>query len=56
MLYEEVVLYFDDTRKWRERYMVARANYCLECHESLEVSAAVKPPPSLRQHQKPNGH
>ena len=39
VLYEEVVLYFDDTRKWRERYVVVRANYCLECHESLEVSA-----------------
>lgn len=38
VLYEESVFYFDDTRKWRERYVVVRANYCLECHESVEVS------------------
>uniref|UniRef100_UPI003AB01939 protein Niban 1a isoform X1 n=1 Tax=Centroberyx gerrardi TaxID=166262 RepID=UPI003AB01939 len=37
VLYEEGVLYFDDTRKWRERYVVVRANYCLECHDSLET-------------------
>ncbi|XP_030584250.1 protein Niban 1a [Archocentrus centrarchus] len=36
-LYEESVLYFDDTRKWRERYVVVRANYCLECHDSLQT-------------------
>lgn len=39
MLYEEHVLYFDETRKWRERYVVVRANYSLECHESYEVTA-----------------
>ena len=37
MLYEEAVLHFDESRKWRERYVVVRANYCLECHDSLEV-------------------
>ncbi|XP_030626730.1 protein Niban 1a [Chanos chanos] len=37
VLYEEHVLYFDDNRKWRERYAVVRANYCLECHESYET-------------------
>ncbi|XP_048107824.1 protein Niban 1a [Alosa alosa] len=37
ILYEEHVLYFDDTRKWRERYVVVRANYSLECHESYET-------------------
>ncbi|XP_041861741.1 protein Niban 1a [Melanotaenia boesemani] len=37
VLYQEGVLYFDDTRKWKERYVVVRANYCLECHESLET-------------------
>uniref|UniRef100_A0AAQ5ZWC4 Niban apoptosis regulator 1a n=1 Tax=Amphiprion ocellaris TaxID=80972 RepID=A0AAQ5ZWC4_AMPOC len=36
VLYEEAVLYFDDTRKWRDRYVVVRASYCLECHDSLE--------------------
>lgn len=37
VLYEDGVLFFDDTRKWRERYVVVRANYCLECHDSLET-------------------
>ncbi|XP_043984330.1 protein Niban 1a isoform X2 [Gambusia affinis] len=36
VLYEDSVWYFDDNRKWRERYVVVRANYCLECHESLQ--------------------
>ncbi|KAK7879671.1 hypothetical protein WMY93_033607 [Mugilogobius chulae] len=36
VLYEDAVFYFDETRKWRERYIVVRANYSLECHESLE--------------------
>ncbi|XP_071342673.1 protein Niban 1a [Trachinotus anak] len=44
VLYEEGVLYFDDTRKWRERYVVVRANYCLECHESLESFLKGVPP------------
>lgn len=44
VLYEEGVLYFDESRKWRERYVVVRANYCLECHDSLEVSATADPP------------
>lgn len=43
VLYEEGVLYFDETRKWRERYLVVRANYCLECHDGLEVSATTTP-------------
>ncbi|KAM9832063.1 protein Niban 1a [Neosynchiropus ocellatus] len=47
VLYEEGVLYFDDTRKWRERYVVVRANYCLECHESLETF--VKGVPALHK-------
>ncbi|XP_040895978.1 protein Niban 1a [Toxotes jaculatrix] len=44
VLYEEAVLYFDDTRKWRERYIVVRANYSLECHESLESFVKGVPP------------
>ncbi|XP_056131814.1 protein Niban 1a isoform X2 [Lampris incognitus] len=44
VLYEEGVLYFDDTRKWRDRYIVVRANYCLECHESLESFMKGVPP------------
>ncbi|CAL8306654.1 unnamed protein product [Lota lota] len=36
VLYENAVYHFDETRKWKERYVVVRANYCLECHDSLE--------------------
>lgn len=43
VLYEEGLFYFDETRKWRERYVVVRANYCLECHDGLEVSATTEP-------------
>ncbi|TDH08975.1 hypothetical protein EPR50_G00103200 [Perca flavescens] len=37
VLYEDLVLYFDDSRKWRERYVVVRANHSLELHDSLEA-------------------
>ncbi|XP_056270036.1 protein Niban 1a [Pseudoliparis swirei] len=37
VLYEERVFFFDETRKWKERYVVVRANYCLECHDGLET-------------------
>ncbi|KAJ8376146.1 hypothetical protein SKAU_G00067260 [Synaphobranchus kaupii] len=37
VLYEENVLFFDDTRKWKERVVVVRANYSLECHDSYET-------------------
>lgn len=50
VLYEEGVLFFDETRKWRERYVVVRANYCLECHDGLEVSATAKPTNTGRRH------
>ncbi|KAM4574634.1 protein Niban 1a [Fundulus diaphanus] len=45
VLYEEGVRYFDETRKWREWYVVVRANYSLECHESLQ--SYMKGAPSL---------
>ncbi|XP_071202441.1 protein Niban 1a [Salvelinus alpinus] len=44
VLYEEQVLHFDYTRKWKERYMVVRANYCLECHDSFETFVKGVPP------------
>lgn len=50
VLYEENVHYFDDSRKWKERYVVVRANYCLECHDSLEVN--VKPDDGNCQNEK----
>ncbi|XP_061095654.1 protein Niban 1a [Conger conger] len=37
VLYEENVLFFDDTRKWKERLVVVRANYSLECHDNYET-------------------
>lgn len=43
-MYEENLLFFDETRKWRDRYVVVRANHCLECHDSLEVRATTEPP------------
>ncbi|XP_041790595.1 protein Niban 1a [Chelmon rostratus] len=52
VLYEEGVLYFDETRKWRERYVVVRANYCLECHDGLETFVKGIPP---RQKLLPTG-
>ncbi|XP_049910402.1 protein Niban 1a [Epinephelus moara] len=52
VLYEESVLFFDETRKWKERYVVVRANYCLECHDSLESFVKGAPP---RQKLLPTG-
>ncbi|XP_028667200.2 protein Niban 1a [Erpetoichthys calabaricus] len=38
VIHEQVVLhYVEDMRKWKERYMVVRANYSMECHESRET-------------------
>ncbi|XP_031162477.1 protein Niban 1a isoform X3 [Sander lucioperca] len=44
VLYEDRVLYFDDSRKWKERYVVVRANHCLELHDSLEAFVRGSPP------------
>ncbi|XP_073332786.1 protein Niban 1-like [Pagrus major] len=52
VLYEDAVLFFDETRKWRDRYLVVRANYCLECHDSLETFVKGVPP---RQKLLPTG-
>ncbi|KAK1897225.1 Protein Niban 1 [Dissostichus eleginoides] len=52
VLYEEAVLFFDETRKWKERYVVVRANYCLECHDGLETFFKGMPP---RQKMLPTG-
>ncbi|XP_068564072.1 protein Niban 1a isoform X2 [Cebidichthys violaceus] len=52
VLYEDYVLFFDETRKWKERYVVVRANYCLECHDSLETFLKGVPP---RQKLLPTG-
>lgn len=41
MLFEEMVWYFDDGRKWKERFIVIRACYVLEIHESYKVRATI---------------
>ncbi|TSN30222.1 Kinesin-associated protein 3 [Bagarius yarrelli] len=38
VIYQETVLYFCLNRKWKKRFVVVRANYSLECHESYEAS------------------
>lgn len=43
VLHKGDAFYFDDSRKWKERYVVVRANYCLDCHDSLQVSSTMKP-------------
>ncbi|TRZ02400.1 hypothetical protein DNTS_034458 [Danionella cerebrum] len=48
VLYEENVLYFDSSKKWKERFIVMRACYVLECHESYKEDFA----PPLGEIQK----
>ncbi|ROL44749.1 Protein Niban [Anabarilius grahami] len=36
VLYKDSMLYFDDNRKWRERFVVVRADYSLDLHDSQE--------------------
>ncbi|XP_051952020.1 protein Niban 1-like isoform X2 [Xyrauchen texanus] len=37
VLFEENVLYFDESRKWKNRFVVVRASYVIECHESYKT-------------------
>ncbi|XP_051989482.1 protein Niban 1-like [Xyrauchen texanus] len=37
VLYKDSMLYFDDNRKWRERFVVVCADYSLELHDSQET-------------------
>lgn len=46
VLYEDAVFFYDDSRRWRERYVVVRATYSLELHDSLEVRADSSSSPS----------
>ncbi|XP_067310020.1 protein Niban 1 [Pseudorasbora parva] len=36
VLYKDSMLYFDENRKWRERFVVVCADYSLELHDSQE--------------------
>ncbi|NP_001138263.1 protein Niban 1a [Danio rerio] len=44
ILFEEIVWYFDDGRKWKERFIVIRACYVLEVHESYKSFLKGTPP------------
>ncbi|KAM6962438.1 protein Niban 1a [Aplochiton taeniatus] len=44
VLYDENMFYFDGSRKWKERYVVVRSTYFLECHESFETFLKGVPP------------
>ncbi|XP_036410282.1 protein Niban 1-like [Megalops cyprinoides] len=44
ILYEGSVLHFDDSKKWKERFVVVRASYSLECHDSNETFLKGAPP------------
>lgn len=37
VLYEENVMFFEDGKRWKHRFLVVRANYILECHKSYKV-------------------
>ncbi|XP_072547509.1 protein Niban 1 [Salminus brasiliensis] len=37
VVYKDSVLHFDDSRKWKERFVVVRADYSLELHDSQEI-------------------
>ncbi|XP_051581305.1 protein Niban 1-like [Myxocyprinus asiaticus] len=37
VLFEENVLYFDESRKWKNRFVVVRASYVIECHECYKT-------------------
>lgn len=37
MVYKDSILYFDDSKKWKERFAIVRADYSLELHDSQEV-------------------
>ncbi|XP_076831970.1 protein Niban 1 [Brachyhypopomus gauderio] len=36
VIYTDSVLYYDDCKKWKERFVVVRADYSLEFHDSQE--------------------
>ncbi|CAB1326844.1 unnamed protein product, partial [Coregonus sp. 'balchen'] len=52
VLYQDSVLQYDDTRKWKERFVVMRANHSLECHDNQESFSKGVP---ARQRLLPSG-
>ncbi|XP_060773418.1 protein Niban 1a isoform X2 [Neoarius graeffei] len=43
VIYREPIAHYDN-RKWKERFVVVRSNYSLECHESYETFMKGAPP------------
>nr|XP_046178054.1 protein Niban 1-like [Oncorhynchus gorbuscha]XP_046178055.1 protein Niban 1-like [Oncorhynchus gorbuscha] len=52
VLYQDSVLHYDDTGKWKERFVVMRANHSLECHDNQESFSKGVP---ARQRLLPTG-
>ncbi|XP_055722043.1 protein Niban 1-like isoform X2 [Salvelinus fontinalis] len=52
VLYQDSVLHYDDTGKWKERFVVMRANHSLEYHDNQESFAKGVP---ARQRLLPTG-
>ncbi|XP_030630585.1 protein Niban 1 [Chanos chanos] len=44
VLYKDTVLHYDDSRKWKERLVLIRADYSMELHDSQETFAKGVPP------------
>ncbi|KAF5906238.1 protein Niban-like, partial [Clarias magur] len=43
LVYKDSVLHFDDSKKWKERFVTVRADYSLELHDSQETFAKGTP-------------
>ncbi|KAI7799863.1 protein Niban 1a [Triplophysa rosa] len=44
VLYEENLMFFEDGKRWKHRFVVVRANYILECHKSYKAFMKGYPP------------
>ncbi|XP_017346878.1 protein Niban 1 [Ictalurus punctatus] len=49
LVYKDSVLYFDDSKKWKERFVTVRADYSLELHDSQETFAKGTPARQILQ-------
>ncbi|XP_060744115.1 protein Niban 1 [Tachysurus vachellii] len=43
LVYKDSILYFDDSKKWKERFATVRADYSVELHDSQEAFAKGTP-------------
>ncbi|KAG7321684.1 hypothetical protein KOW79_014542 [Hemibagrus wyckioides] len=49
LVYKDSILYFDDSKKWKERFATVRADYSLELHDSQETFAKGTPARQILQ-------